>query len=237
MNFELLLPVDPTGSASQGIFSAAFLPVEKFPMPLGSRMALVQRIEKWIETLQGVAAWKSLTFLEMSKLPLDKGGPKVSANGRLWIPSTGLGVFPHQPPPRLWSAADFLERDFGTPLPTLINTVFMVRNSERAARDAFRTMLGGGSVTYLLTEDIDQTLALGEQELLPNIQEEALRGHPFYMPLLTVAAVRLADAQLLQSWLGPAKVYLRESTEDGGILVVCSKQKALEPLLQPALQL
>ena len=105
-------------------------------------------------------------------------------------------------------------------MPALINTVFLVRNSEPAARHAFRTMVGGGTVTHVLTEDPGAFLEHAENELLPSIREEALRGHPFYVPLLTAAAVQAADAAQLRAWLGPAKVYLRDSTEDRGILIL-----------------
>ena len=230
MKFELLLPAGESDRSVDRPYTAAFLPVEQFPVDPRVRRELAENLIAWLEEMQAGTPLKSLTWLEMNKLPPDQGGPKVSANGRLWLPETGLGVFPHRPPPRLWSANDFLDRDYGSPMPALINTVFLVRNSEPAARHAFRTMVGGGTVTHVLTEDPGAFLEHAENELLPSIREEALRGHPFYVPLLTAAAVQAADAAQLRAWLGPAKVYLRDSTEDRGILILASRHKASDPL-------
>ena len=221
----------PISINRQRPFASAFLPVPKFPLTQEVRFDLFARLSRWIEALPDSAKLSSMTVLEVNKLPLDKGGPKVSSNGRLWLPSTGLGIFPHQPPPRLWTDDDFLEREYGTPLPPLMNTVFLIQETEQAARHAFQAMLGSGSLTYLLTEAKAAYLQHTEDTLLPAIQEESLRGHPFYLPLLSVSAVQDADADLLREWMGPARVYLRESTEDGGILVIAATEPALRPLL------
>jgi hypothetical protein len=55
--------------------------------------------------------------------------------------------------------------------------------------------------------------------LLPSIQEDGLRAFPLYVPLLTAASLTHSPEQL-NTWLGPVDVYLRESPQDKGLLVL-----------------
>jgi hypothetical protein len=67
---------------------------------------------------------------------------------------------------------------------------------------------------------------------LPPIIEEALRAHPFYMPLLEAKSLRNVTADFLDSWMGSARVYLRESVEDHGELLICLFPEAMDELFR-----
>ena len=65
--------------------------------------------------------------------------------------------------------------------------------------------------------------------LLPPIEEEGLKAFPLYVPLLTAASLS-ASAEQLDTWLGAVDVYLRESPQDKGLLIV-SRQPLEKKLL------
>jgi hypothetical protein len=175
------------------------------------------------------------TWLQMNQLHLDRGAQKLSANGRTWLPMTGLGVWPDREPPRLWTKDDFEEREFGQPLPPLMHTVFHVSGGDKASDHARDEMIGSGTVIYVLHNESGEKYHAAMRELLwPRITEEALRGHSFYIPLLEAGSLRNIRPETLESWMGPASVYIRESIEDGGILIICSLPHALNQLRLPA---
>jgi hypothetical protein len=52
----------------------------------------------------------------------------------------------------------------------------------------------------------------------PQIAGLSLRSFPSYIPLLDGASLRAASDRDLQDWLCGATAYMRESSEDGGLL-------------------
>ena len=120
-------------------------------------------------------------------------------------------------------------------MPALMHTVFHVSAGGEAAAHARDEMVGSGTVIHALHTDSSEKYLAAMRELLwPRITEEALRGHPFYVPLLEARSLQHASANTLDSWMGPASVYIRESVEDGGILIICAVPQMLEQLRLPA---
>lgn len=79
----------------------------------------------------------------------------------------------------------------------------------------------------LLEGDVQQYHESLRELLLPPVIEEALRGHPFYMPLLGARSLRTVTVDMLDAWMGSPRVYVRESVEDQGVLVVCPFPEAI----------
>jgi hypothetical protein len=168
----------------------------------------------------------------MTQLHLDHGAQKLSANGRAWLPMTGLGVWPDREPPRLWTSDDFLDREFGQPLQPLMHTVFHISGGEEASDHARDVMLGSGTVVHaLLQKSPEEYHAVMRDLLLPPITDEALRGHPFYIPLIEAKSLPTVPGSKLDAWMGPASIYLRESVEDHGVLVISSLPRVLDDLV------
>lgn len=188
-------------------------------------------LQKWCTDICATRNLAGSAWLQMNHFHLDRGAQKLSANGRNWLPVTGLGVWPDREPPRLWTKGDFEDREFGQPLPALMHTVFHVSAGGKAADHARDEMIGSGTIIYALhTDSSEKYLAAMRDLLWPRITEEALRGHPFYLPLLEVRSLQHVSAEALESWMGPACVYIRESVEDGGILIICSLPQTLNQL-------
>jgi hypothetical protein len=209
-------------------WTAAVIPVSAFPVPEDERLRLREGLAEWCALVAGTNELTATTWLQMNHMHLDQGAPKLSTNGRTWLPMTGLGIWPDREPPRLWTKADFADREYGQPLPPLMHTVFHISRGAEASNHARDVMIGSGTVVHaLLKGDSGQYHEAMRELLLPPITEEALRGHPFYMPLLEARSLRNVTVDVLDAWMGSARVYLRESVEDGGVLIVCSVADAI----------
>jgi hypothetical protein len=115
-----------------------------------------------------------------------------------------------------------------------MHTVFHVSGGDGAAAHARDEMIGSGTVIHVLhMESAEKYLAAMHDLLWPRITEEALRGHPFYVPLLEGRSLQHVPVETLDGWMGPATVYIRESIEDGGVLIVCSLPQMLDQLRLP----
>lgn len=213
-------------------WSAAIVKVGKYPIVHDERKYLNQKILRWWQPFASKQKLTSSTWIQMNALHLERGSNKLSENGRTWLPMTGLGVWPDREPPRLWSSKDFSDRDFGTPLPPLMHTVFHVSAGPEACDHARTTMFGSGAVlSLLLDEPASSYHARMRRVLLPPIQEPALRGHPFYVPLLDANSLQsVREPQTLNRWMSATRLYLRESVEDEGMMVVTSIPEALASL-------
>ena len=212
-------------------WTAAVIPVSGFPVPEDERFRLRESLAEWCAEVAGKNKLTASTWLQMNHMHLDQGAPKLSANGRTWLPMTGLGVWPDREPPRLWTKADFLDREYGQPLPPLMHTVFHISGGAEASNHARDVMIGSGTVVHVLLEgDAGQYHEAMRELLLPPITEEALRGHPFYMPLLETRSLRNVTVDVLDAWMGAARVYVRESVEDRGVLIVFSVPEAMNDL-------
>lgn len=212
-------------------WSAAVISVSAFPVPEPERSLLRNALQRWCAQMMATGNLVAGTWLQMNHLPLDRGARKLSAHGKAWLPMTGLGVWPDRESPRLWTKDDFEEREYGQPLPPLMHTVFHVSAGGKASDHARDEMTGSGTVIYVLhTESSEKYHAAMRELLWPRITEEALRGHSFYIPLLEAVSLRNIQRETLESWMGPASVYIRESVEDGGILIICSLPHAFDQL-------
>jgi hypothetical protein len=66
--------------------------------------------------------------------------------------------------------------------------------------------------------------------LLPQLTDRTFTGYPFYVPLLEFGSLARATSDQLETWLCGASLYIRESFEDTGILIV--SREPLAPLLE-----
>ena len=224
--FRRIVPV-PTSAP----WAACILPVSGFPVTEKERELLRGAVVDWV---LGMAAKERLTlatWIQMSPLHKSGGARMLSQHAKSWLPETGLGVWPDRDPPRLWRDDDFLEREWGAPLPTLMHTVFHVSGPAPAPREALSLLIGSGTAVSVLLAASDPGVYHEQMQelLLPSIEEEALRGHPFYLPLLEAKSLQHAG---LDDWMGAARVYFRESVEDSGVLVICPDREMLLDLDQ-----
>jgi hypothetical protein len=113
-----------------------------------------------------------------------------------------------------------------------MHSVFHVTAGDKASEHARDVMLGSATVVHALLEQGPEQYHQTMRELLcPRITEEALLGHPFYIPLLEAKSLRNVSDTVLGSWMGSAKVYIRESVEDSGVLMITAYPNEIEKLI------
>ncbi len=207
--------------APEGWF-AVLVPLAPLPLPIRYRPAYRRALEILVSRLRG--SDQRSVILELEHLHKEGAIRDVSRNGARWIPEMGLGVEPGAAPPKLWSFAELSERSVDDPFPPLIRNVMHLEGDERAMQHAVQTMAGTGALLQVVHPvPVETMLEEWKAALLPPIQEEALRAFPLYVPLLSAAALRNVDQATLSVWLGHAHAYLRESTEDRGLLVIARR--------------
>ena len=110
-----------------------------------------------------------------------------------------------------------------------------ISGSGEAPAHAVRTLLGQGIVQRLWTPDAwPATRQLGKETYLPRIGEASLRRAAFHIPVFELAAFpSVVTAPQIDEWMCGAHAYLRESEEDGGLLLLSRRE--LAPVLQDRL--
>ena len=211
--------------------------VPGFPIKPEPRARLREALQAAVDALRGRRPLALSTWLLMDSLHKDGAVRELSRHGREWMPEFGLGLWPDREPPRMYRDSDFLDLEFGQELNTMMHTVVQIGGQEEAARGAWETMFGRGStVVTLATGGAEAMLEATREALVREITDESFQSFGFYFPLIGRAALvealagqKAGRGGLLDAWLGPVDVYVRESEEDGSVLVV-SRRSAVEEL-------
>jgi hypothetical protein len=133
----------------------------------------------------------------------------------------------------MWKAEDLEDMDPASGMPTLLHSLFRVTADANAKLDAMTTMTGTGCGLQLISRTESAVLMHDLKELfLSYIQDRVFRIFPWYVPLIEEAAMVEPVEQLVVSAMRGVSLYIRESPEDGGILIVSS-----EPLAEILLQI
>ena len=214
-----LIPTEPP-------YSAFLIHTSKYPLQSGfaasSRNFAASLLANSSSGTAGPAFFLQSEYLQNAKT-------EFGAHLQQWRPQSGLGIWPDRPPPRLWETTDMFRMARGERIP-LMYRVLRLAGDQRTATDAFNRMMGTGTVmTISHAGSIESLLKQYKETFLPNITQPNLRIFPFYVPLLDIQSVRNRKAVELSKWLGPARLYLRESPQDGGVLTVTNLD--IEPLL------
>jgi hypothetical protein len=143
----------------------------------------------------------------------------------------GLGVWPDRSAPTIWTPRDFEDLMPGEAPRTVMYQVLRVTANDSETRTAARQiMLGLGTVLQIGYVENTNIIEEGRRTLLPNITDASFTCFPFYVPLLDMKAVTSSTADQLDLWACGGSLYIRESTEDRGLLII-SKQR-LDAMLQ-----
>jgi hypothetical protein len=175
-------------------------------------------------------------LLQVWKLGPKHGAEELEEHAGSWWPQLGLGVWPDREPPQSWNqellsdafAASLNAEEVPLPSHKLLTLKVIGDEQHRAAR----LLRGHGALLEMFSpQALEEMQERGRDLFLPRMVEKRFRKARFYLPLLdrrTLAAAK--DAEELNQWLCGATVYLRESAEDQGVLLVA--KMPLSPLLK-----
>lgn len=147
--------------------------------------------------------------------------PVFQNEARRWMPEFGMGVWLYGEAPTTWSTDEFLDAEPGTLRPVIDRVVRVARTPE-AQRGAWDALLGSGALVRTLAADA-RFLPGATAVLKPTIADRSLTSFPFYLPLLRageLTSARPVYDEPLEEYLPGVYAYLRESVEDGGMLLL-----------------
>ncbi|HUA83756.1 MAG TPA: hypothetical protein VMB85_07845 [Bryobacteraceae bacterium] len=209
-------------------YHAAQIKVDRFPMAKE-----LPRIRALVESLVRAVAGDGLSsdvFLQSESM--NNGREAFNAHLSGWQPEVGLGVWPDRPPPELWKMTDLFRMARGERVP-LMYQVNRLKAGPKANSEALHLLLGSGMVISIVHPGSEDELLAGyKKTFLPNIKQPNLRIMPFYVPLLDLKSLQNRRADELHSWLGGARLYLRESPSENAVLLVTDAD--LESILKGA---
>jgi hypothetical protein len=184
-------------------------------------------LKRWLDLYSALrpllfpANANTIALLQMWHIHHQNGAAVLAANGQAWQPDFGVGVWLDQPPPALWTAEEFEQLGPGDPVrPPIFSAIRLC--AQRLDREAvWRSMGGRGCyMEFLVASDPETFLAQQAPAYQRWIEEEIIRAHPFFVPLVSAASLHsdLLASRLLH--LDSVVAYARESQEDRGLLVL-----------------
>jgi hypothetical protein len=185
---------------------------------------------RWLELFNAIrpmlfpAGVPTICGLQMWHIHHNDGSAVLSRNGAAWQPDFGVGVWLDQPPPTLWSPEEFEMLGPGDLMRPPILSVIRLAAARLDHQAVWRSMGGRGAyLEFAVSGDPEVFFADQAPAYRRWIEEEIIRVHPFFVPLVSAASMR---SELLASrlpHLDPVVTYVRESQEDRGLLVLTRK--------------
>jgi len=167
------------------------------------------------------ATWH-LQFEVFAQLAQFGGGKEALRKYReMWRPALGLGVWPDRPSPTLWTREDLIDLGPNEKPRPLMYQLLRVTAPSPARHEARNTLFELGSMMQIMLPDPALFFRNSKHVLLAKVTEPILRAYPFYVPLLDTTSIGACEnAHDLKQLLCGASVYLRHSSEDGGLLLI-----------------
>jgi hypothetical protein len=205
-----------------------FLPVSGFPASKGEVVAARQFLANLISSIQAEERLSVNVFVQVAALSLGEAAKDFAGHAMKWKPTIGMGVWPDRPAPTMYSREEFQNLKIGERPRRLMHQIFLL--DAACSAEATDEMIGSGTVLLTLTHGTTEAFLKTAKDLLvPRISDTSFSFFPFYVPLLERKSVG-HPAEILESWLCGVSVYVRESMEDNGILIV--SRHSLAPLLK-----
>ena len=212
-------------------WDAVLIGVPAFPIPEDKRSSVASVVQKIAGQAADSLHLSAETFLQVEQSDDPKFRDLYAQKVREWIPEVGLGVWPDREPPTTWTVEEFKNLTPGEKPRSLMCQVLWVAASAKMKADAAVAILPFGPLLQILTADDGQVfLEKTTSILLPAITDRTFACYPFYVPLLEVKSLVRATPEQLRTWLCSASIYIRESFEDHGILII--SHQPLNPLLE-----
>ncbi len=207
-------------------WQAVFMPVGQFPL----ERPQYGIVRKFLSLLTGVLindhGLEHEVFLQTWKLSPANGAGLVSENAALWQPEIGLGVWPDREPPKAWSKTIMMDAVAATfrgdePEKPFYKLFRLAGDTDKRV-EASATMRGLGVEGQTFSRLNGEMLLKRSKELfVPAITDERFKKEKFYLPLVDRKTIRSAgSAERLSLALCGIDVYIRESAEDQGILIL-----------------
>lgn len=230
------LPLPWERLAAPAPWEAALLPTGPLPAEPEERARWSRQVAELEATLLRVPDCRRELLLQVWKLGPGHGAEVLEKHAGPWWPQLGLGVWPDREPPRSWNEEMLQDAMAGAlngdEVRLASHKLLTLKATGEEQTTAAHLLRGHGALLEVFaTRTLADLQELGRELFLPRMVENRFRKARFFLPLLDRRSLAAAkDGAELGRWLCGADVYLRESAEDRGVLVISNR--ALEPLLQ-----
>ena len=210
-------------------FFAYLLPVEAYPFSEEERPPYLSILQELLEALERTHSSHQPVaheiLLQMWKLHHAAASKQLSKNGAAWVPMFGVGVWPHKPAPALWTKEEFESFTPGeVPRPPIFN-VFRLKGQRKATASVPSLMAGRGAFMQIGVQgNPDEFYSRCELYFRTFITEPLHLAYPFFFPLLDFEGFASLSEEVADRLLKPVQYYVRESIEDGGLLILSRSQ-------------
>lgn len=211
-------------------WSAVLLPVSAFPLQIEERVALQKEVLEGIAAVAAVPPPQHHVLLQLWKLGPRSGSDVLSQHVRQWQPDFGMGVWPNREGPTGWTEASLMDAAAAAMQgaePEMPNhRLLYLAGAAPQPTQASAAMRGFGATVELFSDlPFKEIAARARQLYQPRINEPRFQQEPFYLPLFDSATLQAASsAEQLTSWLCGIQIYVRESAEDSGVLIIARTQ-------------
>ncbi len=169
--------------------------------------------------------------LQLWRLHIGGGAALLSRNARQWQPEIGVGVWLDQPPPTLWTVEEFLKAVPGAGMRPPIYEVALLAPENRDFLAIWRATGGRGAWLAFSVANEPSAFLHTEAPLYRSwIEEPSIAAFDHFVPLLRASSLSSELFPVLQRHLACVRNYLRESYEDGGLLVI--SEIPVQPILE-----
>jgi hypothetical protein len=211
-------------------WKAWLFPLPAFPLPDEHVEAYRAAMLHFAERIAAPHNWNEALALQLWKMSGKHGGDVLQQHMDQWPSDLGFGVWPNRPAPIGWTdegiqdAAAAVYRGDEPTLPMHRMLLFKMEDRE-SYRNALKQMSGFGmAIQFFSSNPIADLKQRGRDEFLPCITDPRFRSGRIYLPVLDSESMRAAkDAAELERWLCGVDMYIRESAEDRGLLVIARR--------------
>ncbi|MGQ9916741.1 MAG: hypothetical protein ACUVS7_04915 [Bryobacteraceae bacterium] len=174
--------------------------------------------------------------IQLWRIHLEGGAEVFRRRAREWQPDFGVGVWLEQPPPTLWTEEEFLKAVPGASMRPPIYQIARIQPGGSEPWLPWMEIGGRGSWLAVSVTGDPEMFIRTEAELYRNwIEEPTILAFDLFLPLLRADSMRKTLFQDRKHHLARVESYVRESDEDGGLLIL-SGTSAVE-LLEPFVKL
>jgi hypothetical protein len=204
---------------------AALLPVTGFPEAPEGR-ARIGTLLRGLHALLAATDLHLHLYLQSWKLMGNQGSRILDDHLSDWWPRVGCGIWPDREPPCAWNDARLSDASAaifrGEEVPLVSHKVLRLASEERLLPGIAETISGYGAVVEVYSPaGLEEWTRTARDFYLPTVTEKRFRRESFYAPLLDRASLAAAHtAAMLNDFLAGAQLYLRESAEDKGLLLL-----------------
>ena len=199
---------------------SAVVLTQPFPVPAERRPAYRQFVDTLLRLLpEAQSPYELEAFLQMDRIDHRKESSLLRDLGSL-LGDYGLGYYPDQPPPTTWTTEEVLALFPPAKLRPLFYNVMRVQPDQASVNKIQGIFLGGGAFVRAFCAGKDVFYARATTQFKPLVAERKLRMFPYYAVQLTRHAIETADTVTMDAWTCGAQLYLRESNEDNGLLIL-----------------